>query len=79
MPFELGLFLGAKKFGCKIQVVKKTLIFHREAHRYQSFISDISGQDIHAHLAAWLRREANDQKVPRGRAMRASLPGFKKI
>jgi hypothetical protein len=45
MPFELGLFLGAKKFGCKIQVVKKTLIFDREAHRYQSFISDAGPSD----------------------------------
>jgi hypothetical protein len=88
MPLELGLFLGAKKFGGKIHVRKKTLILDREAHRYQSFISDISGQDIHAHqgqtskviehTAAWLRREANDRRVPGGRAIAGEFQRFQK-
>ncbi len=88
MPLELGLFLGAKKFGGRTQARKKTLIFDREAHRYQSFISDISGQDIHAHLgqtaqlvediAAWLRREANDPTVPGGRVIAGEFVRFQK-
>ncbi len=49
MPFELGLYLGARTFGGPAQKRKKLLILDREPHRYQSFISDIGGQDIHAH------------------------------
>ena len=46
MPFELGLFLGAKKFGDKVQKRKNILILDKEKYRYQKFISDIAGQDI---------------------------------
>lgn len=49
MPFELGLFLSAKKFGSIHQRKKKCLIMDKEKHRYHEFISDISGQDIEAH------------------------------
>jgi hypothetical protein len=49
MPLELGMFLGAKRFGGGIHRRKACLIFDREAHRYQKFISDIAGQDIRAH------------------------------
>lgn len=79
MPLELGLFLGAKKFGGRKQKAKKTLILDTEAYRYQQFISDIAGQDIHAHgadidrlieeVATWLRDEARQPDVPGGRAI----------
>lgn len=49
MPLELGLFLGAKQFGRAEQKNKVCLILDKERYRYQQFISDISGQDIHAH------------------------------
>jgi hypothetical protein len=49
MPFELGLFLGASRFGQGAQRSKRCLILDREPYRYQKFISDISGQDISAH------------------------------
>jgi len=49
MPLELGLFLGAKRFGRPEQRQKSCLILDRELYRYQQYISDISGQDIHAH------------------------------
>ena len=49
MPFELGLFLGAKTFGKAKNKRKATLIFDKESYRYQKFISDIAGQDIHSH------------------------------
>lgn len=49
MPFELGIFLGAKRFGGPIHRKKNCLILDRESFRYQKFISDISGQDIRAH------------------------------
>ena len=49
MPLELGLFLGAKRFGASRQRTKTCLILDRHPHRYQKFISDIAGQDIRAH------------------------------
>ena len=49
MPLELGPFLGAKRFGGTDQGSKKALVLDREPYRYQTFISDIAGQDIHAH------------------------------
>lgn len=49
MPLELGLFLGAKRFGDKRQHVKRALLLDIEPYRYQRFISDLAGMDIHAH------------------------------
>jgi hypothetical protein len=49
MPLELGIFLGAKRFGQKEQTEKRCLILDREPHRYQKFCSDIAGQDILVH------------------------------
>jgi hypothetical protein len=49
MPFELGLFLGAKRFGDSRQKTKRCLIFDLEPYRYQKFISDLAGMDIRGH------------------------------
>jgi hypothetical protein len=49
MPFELGLFLGAQRFGDRRQKKKTCIIFDRVRYRYQKFLSDIAGQDIRAH------------------------------
>jgi hypothetical protein len=49
MPFELGLFLGAQRFGAGDHTRKSCLILDKERYRYQKFISDISGQDIESH------------------------------
>jgi hypothetical protein len=49
MPFELGIFLGAKKYGDKSQREKLCLILDSERYRFQKFLSDIAGQDIKSH------------------------------
>jgi len=49
MPFEFGVFFGARRFGGKNQKTKICLIFDKEKYRYQEYISDISGQDIKSH------------------------------
>lgn len=49
MPLELGMFLGAKRFGGAKQKRKTCLILDVDRYRFQQFISDIAGQDIHAH------------------------------
>jgi hypothetical protein len=63
MPLELGMFLAAKRFGDRLQRRKACLILDRDAFRYQKFISDIAGQDIHAHG----RNEARAIAVTRDR------------
>lgn len=49
MPLELGMFLGAKKFGELPNGTKAILILDTDRYRYHKFCSDISGQDIRAH------------------------------
>lgn len=86
MPLELGLFLGARKFGGRRHKHKKALIFDKTLHRYQAFISDIAGQDVHSHkgdvvslivqIAGWLRDEARDASVPGGNAIAVEFRRF---
>ena len=76
MPLELGIFLGAKKFGIEEEKRKKCLVLDREPYRYQQFISDIAGQDIYAHnntpegivkcVRDWLRTASGRQTIPSG-------------
>lgn len=49
MPLELGLFLGAKRYGDDDQRKKRCLILDTHPFRYQMFISDLAGMDITAH------------------------------
>ncbi len=77
MPLELGLFLSAKRFGDKRQKSKVCLILDREPFRYQSFISDIAGQDIKDHsndpekaikiVRDWLSDSSRRKTIPGGR------------
>jgi hypothetical protein len=76
MPLELGMFLGAKRFGDTLQKRKRCLILDRETFRYQKYISDIAGQDIRAHESKesnaisitrdWLRNCSGNAKLPGG-------------
>jgi hypothetical protein len=49
MPLELGMFLGAKRYGEGRQKKKVCLILDRSKYRFQKFCSDIAGQDINEH------------------------------
>jgi len=76
MPLELGMFLGAKRFGEHEQKNKVCLILDKTPYRYHSFISDIAGQDIQAHknedseaikvVRNWLRSTSARTKIPGG-------------
>lgn len=77
MPFELGLFLGCKQYGIGQHKKKVALILDTERYRYQQFISDIAGQDIHAHnddvptvigeLRKWLATASQRKNLPGGK------------
>jgi hypothetical protein len=49
MPFEFGLFMGAKLFGSEEHGRKACVVLDSERSRYQWFFSDIAGQDIRSH------------------------------
>ena len=76
MPLELGLFLGAGRYGDKRQRSKSCKILDTERFRFQKFCSDISGQDISAHggdpekaikaVRNWLRTHRADVLIPSG-------------
>jgi hypothetical protein len=86
MPLELGLFLGARRFGSTAHRAKRCIVFDRDRYRFQSFISDIAGQDIHAHggdvrkliieLATWLRDQSRRPNVPGGRIIAREFGAF---
>ena len=62
MPLELGIFIGARRYGGEAQKAKRVLIFDIERFRYQRFISDLAGMDIHEHGGDTVRaiRETRD-------------------
>jgi len=78
MPLELGIFLGAKRFGGRSSR-KRCLIMDRAPYRYKRFISDIGGQDIKAHCTRPVNaiRQVRDwlQFAPG----KAAIPGGTKI
>jgi hypothetical protein len=88
MPLELGIFIAAKRFGARAHKVKRCIVLDRQKYRYQKFISDIAGQDIHSHetkltilieiLATWLRNQSRDRKVPGGRIIASEFSSFRK-
>jgi predicted nucleotide-binding protein len=77
MPLELGMFLGEKRFGDDKQGEKACLILDKAPYRYQSFISDIAGQDIQSHknddseaikvVRNWLRNVSGRVTIPGGK------------
>lgn len=88
MPLELGIFLGAKRFGEATQKKKNCLILDAEPYRYQIFISDIAGQDIRAHgkepaqliinIRNWLNTASRHKNIPGGNSIVGRYEEFSK-
>lgn len=86
MPFELGMFFGAKRFGDKHQKNKNAIIFDIESHRYLEFISDINGVDIKAHnndpfvimrkIRDWLHTASRRKTIPGYTILTEDYNGF---
>ena len=86
MPLELGVFLGAKKFGGGTHALKRCLVLDREPYRFQKFISDIADQDIKAHgnrpqdairaVRDWLRNASGVRALPSGSHLAADYDRF---
>lgn len=86
MPLELGVFIGARRFGGIDHADKRALVLDTIPYRYQRFISDIAGQDIQYHngdvptaisrVAAWLRNKSRRKSIPGGAAIAAEYEVF---
>jgi hypothetical protein len=86
MPLELGIDLGCKAFS-PAHKDKTLLVFDSEKYRFQHYISDIGGQDIHQHgndpkiavkrVRDWLRTESDRQDIPGGAAIHARYAAFR--
>ena len=90
MPLELGIYLGAKKYGSSPHDGKRCLILDRQPYRYQKFCSDIAGQDIKSHdnrvrtlvsvVRNWLRQWIREPgaRIPGGDVVHRRYQGFKR-
>ena len=81
MPLELGVFLGAKRFGDTVHRRKNCLVLDRLKFRYQKFCSDLAGQDIRAHgnKVALAIGAVRDWLSDARRQSGAMVPGGRKI
>jgi hypothetical protein len=87
MPLELGIFLGAKRYGDRHQKRKSCLILERDRYRYQKFCSDLSGQDVREHhndvflaIAAtrnWLHAARSSPAFPSAKSIEGRYLAFR--
>jgi hypothetical protein len=88
MPLELGMFIGAARFGGVAHRGKNILILDSEQYRYQTFISDIADHDIRAHgsdarrlithVRNWLNTTSSAHTISGGRAIHSRYVRFTK-
>jgi hypothetical protein len=86
MPLELGIDLGCKAYKPECSD-KSLLIFDSEQYRFQKFVSDLGGQDIHQHgnsprtavmrVRNWLRAESAKTSMPGGAAIFGRYEAFR--
>lgn len=89
MPLELGLWLGAHHLGRANQTGKRCIVFDSEKYRFPKFISDISGQDVHAHerkvpkliseLSTWLRHLPSGTRAGGGQSILQEYTSFERL
>lgn len=86
MPFELGIFYGAKQLGADFHKKKSCLILEKEPYRYHQFISDIAGIDVTPHendarkliieIRQWLYTASRRRSIPSGEAINIRFKAF---
>jgi hypothetical protein len=89
MPFELGIFFGAKFFGNDGQKRKNALILERQKYTYQQYISDLNGIDTKAHnndpmtalkrVHGWLNTVSHRKIDPGERTMQTQFEEFEHL
>ena len=86
MPFELGLFLGCKRFGEGRHRQKSCLVLDREQHRFREYLSDLSGADVESHddspatailrVRNWLQADNRRRAIPSARSIQDRFAEF---
>jgi hypothetical protein len=86
MPYELGIFYGARRFGDKLQKQKNALIFEKIKYTYQQYLSDINGIDTKAHnnnpqdliesIRHWLFAQSRRKNLPSHKQLSADYQNF---
>jgi hypothetical protein len=86
MPLELGIDFGCRAYGPE-QSDKSFLIFARDKFRFQTYVSDIAGQDVAYHgneparaigrVRDWLRTEAGRTDISGAKAMLSRYVDFR--
>ncbi len=86
MPFELGLFFGARKLGTPKQRNKNAIVFEKKQYVYQNYISDLSGIDTKAHkndpqiiiekIRDWLMTASKRKTIPGTVILKADYRNF---
>lgn len=76
MPFELGIFYGAKFFGGNRDQSKNCIVLEKNKYRYHKFISDLSGVDVTDYnnsirkviiaIRNWLMTASRRRTIPEG-------------
>ena len=79
MPLELGIFLGAKRFGEIKQRKKILLVQDTIKYRHQKFISDLAGMDVKSHEDNPGKVIANVHTLLKTNTRRQSIPNARKI
>jgi hypothetical protein len=79
MPFELGLFLAAKRYGSPEQHEKKCLVHDKEEHRFRLFISDLNGIDVTPHNDDPRQMVSNVRKFLFTATRRTTIPDRAKV
>jgi hypothetical protein len=74
MPFELGIFFAARRFGNKRQKTKNAIVFERRKYSYQQYLFYLNGVDIHSYqnsyreairgIRNWLRTTSKRKTIP---------------
>lgn len=76
MPFELGIFYGAKQFGDRRQKEKNALILERVKYLYQQYLSDLNGVDTKAHNNDPLEAIQKVRDWLRATSLRSTIPSY---
>jgi hypothetical protein len=89
MPFELGIFFGAKLFGDNTQKRKNALILECQKYTYQQYISDLNGIDTKAHnndpvsalkrVHSWLNNASRRKVIPGERILQTQFEEFERV
>lgn len=89
MPFELGIFVGAHRFGNQGQRYKTAVILDNKPYQYLQSISDLNGVDAKAHyndptnilkhIRNWLSTEAREASIPTTRTLLNHYKAFEAL